>query len=416
MERQFNKQDTIINFINSASFDEILVLIYELQNLIESDYVKHDNSPFNFLPNDDQTGIGGCKEIGCKLKRAEDTAMFSVLYSNSTNITLNVLAPAHYIPFEKLDKHSVKYALLSELSVLSKMLPAIKIGTIKIINSTNNLCPDCMLKEYKVNPSEIAEKVYIELVKKASVNVLEKNKKGFIKTIEFKGIDEFISHGHTIMRHFDKPYLTEANVAKEALKGLVEEESFNTLFLKYLSKKNNCNYLTGKYSDSYFLDTYNGLNEGKAYKTLHEMPIISEASLEQIIRLRELENDAFINFRNAMYKLINENLRKGNELKGEEIYKDIVYPELEKLTQNINKIKAGMFQNTLKGIVIGAACFAFGSMGFHDPALIPLGATLATATAGIGVSTLTKKHSSPKENDFYFYWKIKQAVDKQKYC
>lgn len=71
-EQQITNYETLNLFLCNTPIERIVSLVKDIQDIIEDCDSKPVYTPFMFLPNSDLSGIGGCNEITCKIKRVND--------------------------------------------------------------------------------------------------------------------------------------------------------------------------------------------------------------------------------------------------------------------------------------------------------------------------------------------------------
>jgi hypothetical protein len=177
-------------------------------------------------------------------------------------------------------------------------------------------------------------------------------------------------------------------------------------------------YLTNREADVKALEGSNTA-EGTAisrrlFKDLaHEIPVIQDIPLANVIALREREQEAFQVYRDAVRAALHE----GNSapLKGRELYQDIIRPELNKIDLAMRRNREMLFKAAARDAVLGIGAVALGIYsGLVTPELGDAIAKLGGLKFGIdllkNVKAATEEPQSIRENRFYFLWKLQQLA------
>ena len=136
--------------------------------------------------------------------------------------------------------------------------------------------------------------------------------------------------------------------------------------------------------------------------------------------MRTGEGDAFISFRQAFAKAIDERtrLKSGRLTKrdAESIYKEILEPELARLNQKFNSARKSIFKKSRAGVLGWTAAISAGFyFGFVESSLIAaaqaLGLTKVAADLATGLISSSGEEAIRNEN-LYFLWKVRQHAER----
>ena len=150
------------------------------------------------------------------------------------------------------------------------------------------------------------------------------------------------------------------------------------------------------------------------------LPFLSNVSIEDLLALRQGEADAFISFRRAFAKAVDENVRgrgcKLTEDNAHAIFKEVIEPELARLNRKVTSATKSIFRKSHAGIVGWAAALSVGFyFGFVDSSLIAaakaLGLTKVTADLAAGFLGCSGEDAIRDEN-MYFLWKVQQRAQR----
>lgn len=137
-----------------------------------------------------------------------------------------------------------------------------------------------------------------------------------------------------------------------------------------------------------------------------ELPNIDNIPLDQLMRIRNNEREAFVRFKNALKRALKLNATVVKEKITNEIYSDIVRPELANLSLKLKSAQSSLKRKTMVSIGLGAIGTTCGLlMGGSDVVAGLAGiAPLLTASAGAGAKYIDDI-SELKSSEMYFLWK-----------
>lgn len=148
------------------------------------------------------------------------------------------------------------------------------------------------------------------------------------------------------------------------------------------------------------------------------VPFIQDASASSILKLRKAEQEAFLRFRQALNRAVDASLvsAKFTSADAQQVYQDILRPELSKLDARIKVSRAALLRDT--SIKIGAWTAAIG-IGLYT-GIVPselvlaakaLGLTKIVADLSEGILKNSRPDSEIKGADMYFLWKVRQSIN-----
>ncbi len=148
------------------------------------------------------------------------------------------------------------------------------------------------------------------------------------------------------------------------------------------------------------------------------MPFANNMSAVDVLKLREAEQEAFIRFRHALNKALNESLTSNPEFGANEarqVYQDIIRPELSNLKSKMKQGYKSLFRDAVFEVGAWSAAIGIGLYsGIVPEALAPaakaIGLTKVLAEFGKGILNKSHPESEIKDADMYFLWKVRQGV------
>jgi hypothetical protein len=149
------------------------------------------------------------------------------------------------------------------------------------------------------------------------------------------------------------------------------------------------------------------------YKTLsHRLPIITGISIQDILKVRKKEEEAFSFYRDSMKRLVREITLNGTQY-SREAFMDIVNPEITKINMAIKESKLSTIINLGKNLAISSGLVYLGVSSGILPEnlkeLLPAVGAFDMVRASIkDVTNLVSKPKEIKENPYYFLWKLQR--------
>ena len=426
----------MLEYITRSDIKTIHSLVLHIRDLIDNEYVMKDYTPFTFVPNSDISGAGGCDEMSCKIKRASNFSVFSALYADRVYIRLDFITSEHY-ELHDIDEiesccemsYGYKDKVKQDLFLILEYYELIEKGIICITPARHMICMDCFQKALfgTKNHIDISE-LKSDYAIKAKVVLREFDGDIGYAAVGIENVDEFFPDHDMFWNITNPESLTILSKEKEGseiknkvfanefVENFIEEEIMEACHTAIYCHEQSARLITNKASDSMFfgMNTNNNLNHLENQFNLlpkYLMPIVKDLSLENLIRLREEENESFNKYRIALSKAINERAHTNSERDIMEIYDDIIFPEINNLNMKLKQLKQGnlrRFFGTLSIITTVIVANRFGNM--INPSLLsatlPFGVAIG---ANFVLDKLANKKANLRDNDFYFLWKLKQG-------
>ncbi len=420
------------DYLSSCSIEEFLNLIEYLRNIIDEDYHHYEYNPYTFLPNNELSGFGGCSEISCKLRRARQFATFSAIYADDVFLQLNYITSEHFSPDSFSDDDTsyfegLKYLFYCDISVILEYLPLIEADIAHIEPVRKTYCPDCFQRALLNQNKSIDISSVKKLVEdKVIIEVIHLDESSNTVVVEIKNIDDFFQGENLIIEL--NPMIAK-HMAKEDKKlgvknkkrpfwiGLindfVDDEFASSCYYASYCRNDNAKLITSKPSDCMFSSIIQGEDVNTVLATFnnlpqYDMPFITNISILDALRLRNIEHESFNRYRSALDKAVKEQCKTNSKVEWKDIYNDILYPEYNKLDLQLKNIKSGAYSKTFGDILLLSGAITGGKLvGFQTFA--PL---LVTAGIGLGanlIKNVAENTAKMKENDYYYLWRLKNV-------
>lgn len=424
-----HNQETAIKRVLDATEDELLEIVQYIHDTIPTNLLyKETRTLFNFIAN---STLGGaphpCSSLDCRLDNINKLSRFAALYAD------NVLIPS---PFDKYhNKESIeKDILIGDLLVLFEIRPLLEAGIINFTSNEIPLCVECLssaIKEFRNLEEEL--KVWDSIISDEFLN----NIKFFLDnendpSLLLVGPDEYGFHGEMYIKfryyvpEAFKPYIRRGEIVELPRDAVIKERIVDFLVAPILDdlvlqniigSETDITFLTHRDIDIQVLNAFHSKEEfeisNNMYKGLsHLLPLVENVSLENIIKLREAEGEAFQVYRDALTEVVSD-LEFKDEKSFKKAYKEIIKPELNKIELILKNNKKGLLGSIATDLIYGAT---FATIGISS-GLLP--STLEKILGALGGAKLIHniyQHISPlqsvRNERFYFLWKM-QKYDKK---
>lgn len=427
-EQQITNYETLNLFLCNTPIDRIVSLVKDIQDIIEDCDSKPVYTPFMFLPNSDLSGIGGCNEITCKIKRAQTFSLFASLYADIVYLTWSS------IQFEEVDYEQEQsiYSFVEEirnrLALILTYEPLINAGIIILKTEKIGICRDCLHRCLTENPSFNLETLSNRYINQVSMRVYHDLPETI--SVTFSNLEDIVPHGHLIKifpinyfhslnKYHDGDIIQQKNIKKKLLNDLILESVKKSYLTAACAEIYNAKIITDVSIDvqvAQFLSSHtkgNKILEMDSYPTKNcQLPIIANASVEGILHLREEEQDCFNRYRNAVTTFLTKQQNPSIDL--QTIYDQEIYPQLTELEAKIHFAKEGRLQKWLGSSLVILSTYGICAMG----GLINSVGQAVSLFGGISniihgaqtkiVELLEEKHAR-KDNKYFFLWKLKNT-------
>ncbi len=425
------------NLISTIKNDKLSESIHILDNIIKSqnEELRVESSMFNFIANEDLSGGSNyCASLNCRLKKAYEMANFSALYAD-TILIMN--------PFEKyLSTNNfndiTKKNIANDIIVIWSYMPLITKGIVRFAQTEHFFCEDCFKKisinkysdyEKKIeNSYKFLQKEYIEKVDMYYVNEDNSN------FIELKGPEELVEHGSMYIYFgklpkqlkkysykkgkykLDKDILKKTNLLNYLPDIIIQDFEFQDWYCKNFD----FSYLTNREIDINLINHTNDIDMNEINRKIydcisHQLPIMSNVDIKDILKIRENDGDVFKLYRDNVKKLIRELPNNSSQIK--EAFSDVVQPEIDKINISLNESQKSILKNATKNIIITSGIIGIGLYAGILPndikELMIAAGGCGLVQAGLSSSTdFITKPNTLRENPYYFLWKVNKSIKK----
>lgn len=433
-----------VDLMDGIKLQRLVEILNQLVHVPYEEHGRHKRA-FDFEANADLSGGSDwCSSLMCRLRKVDELARFSALYSDKVFIAN---------PFDKYDDldstfykepriHLARRYLVGDILVLLYLKPLFEAGILFVRVNPSHICFDCINKSVDEgsdirsvldNLRNELRKIYYQEPK----YVFRNEKEYYVCTAT--GTEHLIEHGEIELRYSKTHHPDLRPIARslgkkkskqlsnEELKvvGIVEsllDPVLDGLLVQSFSAKvHGTSYITNK---SIEIDLINrtGSKEVANVSTamlegfLHSVPNVVSAPLSKLLALRKDQFDAFLVYRDALDKA----LKEGRNLSIEEmktLVDDVVRPEINKVSRAINISKKLLGHGLKTDAFIGTGFITIGLFaGLLLPDIKSLVEAVSTGAASVAlldgarrISNARFTEASVAENPYYFLWQAKQV-------
>ncbi|EOC9244093.1 hypothetical protein ACJCF9_002299 [Enterobacter cloacae] len=395
----------------------------------------HKNENFSFIAN---TSLSGgrhpCSSAECRINKILQVASFSALYSDEVYIQN---------PFEKIIIDGVENVnSMSKQDVIAGIYnylylkPLIKRGIIKYALNKVALCQEHGLslatplsEELIKKEKELYELLHQELIHKCTVSFdITADGTPFF---EIKGPDSFVEHGvmyfHLMepVGDYIKSLFKKTLPYRFSMKEVAQEQILDLIISPIIEDLSEQEWHTKFYGTSYLCDNQQQIKIATSttptiYKVNstsfnssieHYLPTIQSKNLENILKIREKEEESFKVYRDKVNNLIRKST-SWEQKEIAEIFRDQILPEINIIEKKVSdwkkKTKAGIRDK----IIIGSGAVSFGLYAGILPndlshLLAAVGGGAAIISTAVDYTKTIRGKSEARSNDFYFLWQMK---------
>jgi hypothetical protein len=150
------------------------------------------------------------------------------------------------------------------------------------------------------------------------------------------------------------------------------------------------------------------------------VPFIDGVDPKVLLKLRRNEEDAFVQFRAALRRAVDEvRSRKGRftDAEAKELYADIIQPKLARIDSKVKAAQRTLLKGTMGEVLAWGGAITVGTLtGLLPSDLAALASTLGLVKIAADITNRTYERSDTEKearrDEMYFLWKVKQAASK----
>jgi hypothetical protein len=366
-----------------------------------------DLDVFNFLAGSVLRGDSLCVAPECQTRQLTLLSRFSALYADS------VVFPIDFSRFNP-ESYAHRLNLLHNVNAVSQLRPLIDAGIVRFVRSFDSLCTGCLAAKCVGVPrlESKARKFWRGRSDDFDLIYRFRERDGG-RDLEVVGPADFLPHA-LIKQGVDIPELSQRRprivdgepgvlVSKSFAKRkhLIHEEVFGTFFRDLLLQQlyglaTRATYLTNSPGQAAFFESVAGTyasGPGRADRSnaarfaaslAHSVPLFSEASISDVLKLRTEESDAFVRYRATLNKIVRDS--SSDRYLSDSEFRDLYADELRPRIAELNETARLSRRNRLRRAAVKSVATALAvSLGAISGLLPSEYKALFAAAGGIGV-------------------------------
>jgi hypothetical protein len=388
-----------------------------------------------------------CSAINCRLKKAEDLARYALLYSDRVYFN-NFLADhvAHAASLTPARFELMRQYFADDLAVIARLRPLIEAGKLIPFTAPGNYCADCLAKmNFGENADKRLRKAYRALLETVlSQTSASAARDGPYYTFLIDGPERLLEHGGAAMTHRRLPKaLKEVPTVLARIKagekvqlsltlrkrlGLHERVASdifrNIIFELATAQSLRTTFLTER---SVHLDVLRDVSSDAELERRNHItqryltsmvPFASDVELDDLLKLRTREEEAFVEYRAALNQAIALCRRDSNfdEQDARQLYADVLAPRLTALDRKVSKAKRDLVRPYRALGWVGVISFGLYA-GFIPPDLKAAATALGLAKLlADGTAALLERSGAKdtiRDDQFYFLWRVRKAARRE---
>jgi len=431
--------------------DRLLELIESISPITKQSI---DLGDYSFVANSDMSAQHNatCPAWGCRLRRVDDLARFSALYSDRVYIQ-NYFFDYEHSPTNRYEEYDLRQNFAGDLKILIKLKPLLVAGIIQFVQPTEpefHLCHKCvqeLVPTFKEINSALEKRVITlskEYLRQTSAMLyIDKYLADIpVYNIEVKSSDQLWENGIVVIVseelsptlkkksritprdtlingiELSKNEIWKADIIQGSLHIIARD--IWTQYLMSQAAGLNVKYLTNRDIDVSFLEAitrdkhYKKYNETLKRHLIYELPIFQDIPLASVLDIRQKEYDAFLMYRDGINKVVREYISQHKDLhsfEAKEIYEDIIQPKLRELNRRVQSIKRSLWEKPAKTVAITAGIL---TIGLYSGIITPEAGPIVATAGGIPavksiIESIIEASRTPREirnDNFYFLWKL----------
>lgn len=428
----YSKNISEENFKSSSELgiDVVIEVIFELLKIIDNLGTEQGNG-VNFLGSGQVVGKGNyCSCFNCRIKAVKELSIISTLYSDEIWL---------HNPFEKYldidDPDLMIENLTIDIEILFELKPLVEANLIKFVKSKIYLHDTCFEKYIGISIDDHKKKY--QNLRKGLEDLIISNStfkahrysnsheailieskidgicvEGNFQSVGFRKYnpipDLFKKALSRKTKRFFKKEVKESKMSNLIIDRIVKELAFQETY----SAVYDLNILTTKNLDKRVLDIIGmGFPESrKADRFIQfSLPYFKNTDIKSLVKLRDQEGLAFMNFRNSMLDLIS-NHKGMNNLELKDYMDDIIRGNLNEIEKSVGQNKKFLKSEIGKNILMGGSVITLVSATGMIPAamkatLLALGAFNSSKEFIENAKRMLWGEHGQEDKNFYFIYK-----------
>lgn len=422
------------------------------ETLRESTLAHPDGDQRRLFAHSASLSLGGgrvdCEGFDCRLRSLSETARFAALYSDRVYIN-NFFSD--YIHLKVRDEDALREAFHEDLQLLSFLRPLLDRKLVVLLTPSEHICPRCLAymsgdPVYRDKLHKVRRALWQEYLSNVEVTFSKDSKSYLVRQC---GPTKLIEHGRLNSLWRELPDVVARNdrlmsklidgktvaLSKSTVKQLGFHRSWASEIIRNISyevaasKALGTSLLTNKLRDLEILREVSDrdLLERNSIAFDHlsaTVPYLEDVNILDVIKLREGEQESFLQFRSALHQAIQDvRATKGafNVRDAKNLYCDKIAPAVAHLDRKVGEAKKRLRANARRSAIATVGTISAGLLGLASGFLSPeLARMVVVLGGGVGVKDLLPKvmalgdsENEIRNDEFYFLWRVKRVSNRE---
>ena len=390
-----------------------------------------------------------CSNLECRKKRINELAQFALLYCDRVYVK-NFLTDHIPHPGGKTwkDEDEFRQEFTNDLTILNEMRPLVKKGIIIPFTPPLNYCPHCLASHSLGRDADTRLEALEKHLRQrfsqeiTSYELFKSGEKYFlgiygpeilidhgVHGVSFWALPEPLRNMPRLLRRVDAGEIVSLSKTAQKKLGyhhrLTQQVLENVAYELTASQSLNTSFLTER---PLHIEALTILSESDRIQRRNLIaqrhltsfvPFLDGVTLEDLIKLREKEEEAFVLYRHALNEAIDEYKAQGDftARDAQALYSDVIAPKLTALDSKVKSARKKLLKDTGLNIFAWVGAISFGIYaGFVPADLVAAAQALGLTKVVAELLKLTFDRTDVtkdiRNEDMYFLWRVRRAARK----
>jgi hypothetical protein len=393
-----------------------------------------------------------CNSLPCRISRIDQLIRFALLYSDRVYMQNPFVQYSYWEPyFKRAHEADLKDKVYDDLCVVKQLEPLSDTDYVVLVTPKYRFHPACLAESVLGTGAgrrlrKARQQLAAQYLSKSRATLeLDKDAGNYVLNLEgpqilydhlgylrnFEELPKALSRNTHLLRALESgeckalptPLLKTLRAHESLADNVVDNVCSHllmTLDVKsyFLSDRSVHASFLGMLSRDIEMDRRNLL----AFRHLtSEVPFVGDVDIKDILKVREREHDALIQYRGALNQAI-ETFRSDTAVSSHKqarlLYQDVIAPRLASLDRKIKDSKRDLVKQAYRPFVGWVAAISFGLYsGLISTQVAGLASAIGLIQTGTrfvqDVMSLGDVDKQARADDLYFLWKVKQLASKR---
>jgi hypothetical protein len=382
-------------------------------------------APFNFIASSTLSGLSGCREWTCRMRRSELLARYAALYSDTLVIPWRLRLPEDFEASEDF-----RYELVGAILSVLEMRPVIEAGIIRFVLPEFHFCNDCASTAlHKIDSVREATKRTRHAHEASFYAEVDKTRASRPRKFSLNGPEDYVEHGGIVIELHKAPSWAPPGLRGRLPKRLLRKSGLvdyifdqiakDLIFHQLCTAKYDAKLLTALPGEAEILsrlslqDKSTSSAASLCARLTHEVPLMSDVPISRVLKIRKEEPTAFLEYRLALSGIMKEYVedRKAvNKIEARQIFENRLLPELIRLRRDVETHRRKVRKKSAAAAAVTMLVVTLGlTAGLHASEFAAIGSgTLMGGLAAL-LGEVSSEPDTVRNHQLYFLLKLAKA-------